>query len=91
MKKTILAGMLLATFSTSMMSANTGKFADPEKANCFWFKVTYETQKEGSCTVTYKVTTTYFLCCAISSSKTVYSQSCATIPSNPTGGTGGQN
>lgn len=91
MKKTILAGMLLATFSTSMMSANTRKFADPDKANCVWYKVTYETKKEGSCTVTYKVTTTYFLCCVIGTSKAVYSQSCATIPSNPGGGTGGQN
>ncbi|MFP3590328.1 hypothetical protein [Chryseobacterium sp. SIMBA_038] len=91
MKKTILAGMLLATFSTSMMSANTVKFAEPEEANFFCYKISYVTEKEGSCTVTYKVTTKYFLCCPLSSTKAVYSKSCPTTPSNPTGGTGGQN
>lgn len=91
MKKTIMAGLLLATFSVSFMSAKPAKFAEPEEANFFCYKISYETQKEGSCTVTYKVTTKYFLCCPLSSTKVVYSQSCATVPSNPVGGTGGQN
>ncbi|MET3539198.1 hypothetical protein [Chryseobacterium limigenitum] len=87
--------MLLATFSTSMMSANTVKFAEPEQANFFCYKISYVTEKEGSCTVTYKVTTKYFLCCPLSSTKAVYSKSCATTSGgNGTGtgtGTGGQN
>ncbi|MDP9958766.1 hypothetical protein [Chryseobacterium lathyri] len=86
MKKTILAGLLLATFSTSFMSANTKKLTDSsEEKFCCWYAVSYETKQEGSCTVTYKVVTKYFLCCRLASTRTVSSKSCVTNP----GGSGG--
>lgn len=95
MKKTILAGLLLATFSTSLMSANTKELrtnANNEKTVCCWFKVCYETRQEGSCTVTYKVVTKYFLCCPLGTTRTVCSKtcSCTTTPGNP-GNPGGAN
>lgn len=99
MKKTILAGLLLATFSTSsFMSANTKELrtnANSEKTLCCWFKVCYETRQEGSCTVTYKVVTKYFLCCPLGTTRTVSSKSCTstTTPGNPSnpGNPGGAN
>lgn len=93
MKKTIFAGMLLATFSVSMFSAKPAKLADPEEAKFFCYVTTYTTAKEGDCTVTYKVTSKYFLCCFICSTKQVYSKTCPTTPGGggTGGGTGGQN
>jgi hypothetical protein len=67
MKKTLFAGLLLATMGTATMSANTISNAQPETAQtCV---VTYVTKKVNGCTVTYKVTTKYFFCIPICQTK----------------------
>lgn len=75
MKKTIFAGLLLATMGTTTMNASTITNSQPEttQTTC---RVTYVTETVNGCVITYKVTTYYFLCIPICSSKCVVKKVC---------------
>ncbi|MCY0977960.1 hypothetical protein PGH12_16505 [Chryseobacterium wangxinyae] len=61
MKKTLFAGLLLATMGTATLNANTISNNQPETTQTC-IVVTYIKVTENKCTVTYKVSTPYFLC-----------------------------
>jgi hypothetical protein len=61
MKKTLFAGLLLATMGTATMNANTISNAQPESTQTT-IVVSYVTVTEGNCQVTYKVSTPYLFC-----------------------------
>lgn len=61
MKKMLFAGFLLATIGTATMSAKTTSNAQPTTVqSCV---ITYITETQGNCVVTYKVCKYY--CCGI--------------------------
>jgi len=76
MKKTLFAGLLLATLGTANISAKTLKVAEPEITQCYRETTCVITVKEGKCTVTYKVTKTYFLCFLICENRTEVKRDC---------------
>ncbi|UTX49037.1 hypothetical protein [Chryseobacterium sp. MA9] len=77
MKKTLFAGLLLATLGTANISANTLNIKDAETAQCYRQVCTIITVKEGNCTVTYKVTKTYFLCFVVCEKRTEVKRDCS--------------
>ncbi|GEN66344.1 hypothetical protein [Chryseobacterium rhizosphaerae] len=77
MKKTLFAGLLLATLGTANISAKTQSIQEPETAQCYRQVCTVITVKEGNCNVTYKVTTTYFLCFVVCEKRTEIKRDCS--------------
>lgn len=91
MKKTILAGMLLASLGTTFINAKFSKPGVPDEKKWLFERceVKYVTKKSGDCTETYKVTTTYSLWWVVATCKTLVSKNCKVItPPNGGGGTG---
>lgn len=75
MKKAFFAGLLLATMGTATMKANTVSSAQPESTQTC-VVTTYVTENVCGCTVTYKVTTYYFLCIPLCSTKCEVKREC---------------
>ncbi|WP_426482944.1 hypothetical protein [Chryseobacterium sp. R2ACT005] len=77
MKKTLFAGLLLATLGTANISAKTHSAKEIETAQCYRQVCTLITVKEGNCNVTYKVTKTYFLCFVVCENRTEVKRNCS--------------
>ena len=89
MKKTLLAGMLFTTVTTTAINAKPLKLIDPDETKCFTYSTYYTTEKSGNCEITYKITIKYLFCIAISSSKQLISKKCQISSCGNSGGNPG--